>query len=175
MPVGEFEGWYRESYPRLYAALRLIARSADDAADAVSDAYTKAFEQWDRVQEMENPTGWAFKVALHADRRRGRRRATERRVIAEVSTRPIAPTADAALSELDAWVSTLPERMAQVVVLRHVGDLTEPAIAEVLGISRGTVSSTLRDAYTRLSAVIDRDGKGGRRGVPTDEQKGTRG
>jgi DNA-directed RNA polymerase specialized sigma24 family protein len=45
--------------------------------------------------------------------------------------------------------------MRQVVALRHVADLTEIAVGEVLGISRGTVSSTLRDAYERLSRQIE--------------------
>jgi DNA-directed RNA polymerase specialized sigma24 family protein len=42
--------------------------------------------------------------------------------------------------------------MREVVVFRHVGDLTEQQIADVLRISRGTVSSTLRDAYSRIAA-----------------------
>ena len=64
----------------------------------------------------------------------------------------LTPSHDASATErFTELVAPLPERMREVVVLRHVADLTEPMIADVLGISRGTVSSTLRDAHARLA------------------------
>jgi DNA-directed RNA polymerase specialized sigma24 family protein len=45
------------------------------------------------------------------------------------------------------------------VVLRHIGDLREAEIADALGISRSTVSSTLRDAHRRLGDLLDDDTK----------------
>ena len=63
--------------------------------------------------------------------------------------------ADDAMVELTALIADLPERMRATVVLRHVADLTEPRIGEVLGVSRGTVSSNLRDAYERLAAALE--------------------
>jgi DNA-directed RNA polymerase specialized sigma24 family protein len=41
--------------------------------------------------------------------------------------------------------------------LRHVAELPEREIAEVLGISRGTVSSTLHDAHQRLGRLLGDD------------------
>jgi DNA-directed RNA polymerase specialized sigma24 family protein len=40
-------------------------------------------------------------------------------------------------------------------VLRHIADMTEADIGEVLGISRSTVSSTLADVHARLGQVLD--------------------
>jgi DNA-directed RNA polymerase specialized sigma24 family protein len=37
------------------------------------------------------------------------------------------------------------------VVLRYVADLTEAQIATAMGVSRSTVSSTLRDAHRALA------------------------
>ena len=56
----------------------------------------------------------------------------------------------------EAWalVAALPERQRTAVVLRHVADLTEPEIARVMGITRGTVSSTLSDAHRALRAQL---------------------
>ena len=45
-------------------------------------------------------------------------------------------------------------RQRQVVVLRFVADLPEADIADVLGISRGTVSSTLADAKANLRVAL---------------------
>jgi DNA-directed RNA polymerase specialized sigma24 family protein len=40
------------------------------------------------------------------------------------------------------------------VVLRYVADLEEREIAEVMGVARGTVASTLSDARRSLAAVL---------------------
>jgi hypothetical protein len=42
-----------------------------------------------------------------------------------------------------------------VVVFRHIADLSEAQIAEILKISRSTVSSTLADAHRRLGDLLD--------------------
>ncbi|MEZ5167047.1 MAG: sigma-70 family RNA polymerase sigma factor [Acidimicrobiales bacterium] len=59
--------------------------------------------------------------------------------------------------ELWLLVEDLPLRRRTAVVLRHVGQLTEPEIAQVMGISRGTVSATLRQAYAalRMGLAVD--------------------
>ena len=54
-----------------------------------------------------------------------------------------------------ALVSELPARQREVVVMRHVAGLGEAEIAEALGISRSTVSSTLRSAHDRLGHAIE--------------------
>jgi DNA-directed RNA polymerase specialized sigma24 family protein len=61
--------------------------------------------------------------------------------------------------DTDLWaaVKGLTERQRTVVALRYVADLKERDIAEVLGISRSTVSTTLRDAHARLAGVLATD------------------
>ncbi|MCP3991151.1 MAG: SigE family RNA polymerase sigma factor, partial [Actinomycetia bacterium] len=49
------------------------------------------------------------------------------------------------------------------VVLRHIAGLTERAIGDVLGITRGTVSSTFRDAYRSLNTAMHEDESTGER------------
>ena len=51
-------------------------------------------------------------------------------------------------------VRSLPERQGKAVVLRYVADLPENEIAEVMGITRGTVAATLRDARQRLAPLL---------------------
>src|SRR5262249_19556386 len=47
-------------------------------------------------------------------------------------------------------IRELPERQRVAVVLRFVADLTEPDIAQIMGVRRGTVSATLRAALRTL-------------------------
>lgn len=155
--MDSFEDWYRVVYPRVVTTLTAAFGSADVAADATADAFVKAFQRWDRVGRMDRPDGWVYRVAMNAGRRQFGRRASEgaamRRAAAAAPQRT--EPAAGALDEFVSMVDGLPERMRQVVALRHVADLTETTIADVLGISRSTVSSALRDAYQRLEVVVE--------------------
>jgi RNA polymerase sigma-70 factor, ECF subfamily len=57
--------------------------------------------------------------------------------------------------ELAAAVRQLPPRRRLVVFLRYFGDLSYPQIAEVCGISEGTVAATLAQAREELNAALD--------------------
>lgn len=146
----DFEVWYRIAHPRL---VTLLAASAGDVAlgrEAADEALARAFERWERVSQMSSPIGWTYKVALNVVRRRARRRALERRLLGRVREEHVpGPT-----GELWLVVAELPPRQRSAVLLRHVGQLTEQEIAEVMGVARGTVSATLRAAYQRLGAAI---------------------
>jgi len=48
----------------------------------------------------------------------------------------------------------LPERQRLAVVPRYVSDLTEHQIAEVMGVRRGIVASTLAVARARLAEAL---------------------
>lgn len=147
----DFGHLYREVHPRLVAALTAACGDADLAADAAEEAAVRAIERWDRVQHMANPQGWLYRVALNEIRRRQRRAKLEQRLIrrAAASAGPVpGPT-----GEIWALVSGLSPRQREAVALRHVGGLTEPEIAGIMGITRGTVSSTLRAAYGNLRAA----------------------
>jgi RNA polymerase sigma-70 factor, ECF subfamily len=150
--TGDFESWYRDAHPRLVATLLLVTGDLGLTVDSVDEAFARALERWDRVRSMASPTGWTFRVARNVSRRSLRRSALERRLLAR-SPRPADVPAPA--GEIWRIVSGLPLRQREVVVLRHVADLPEAGIAETLGITRSTVSSTLRDAHARLGRLLD--------------------
>ncbi len=149
----DFELWYRREHPRL---VTLLAASTGDAAlgcEAADEALARAFERWGRVSQMASPTGWTYKVALNIVRRSERRRVLERRLLGRFRHEDVlGPT-----GELWLLVAELPARQRIAVLLRHVGQLTEQEIADVMGVARGTVSSTLRSAHQHLGAVLDRE------------------
>lgn len=158
--MDSFEEWYREVYPGVVTTLTAVFGSADAAADATADAFLKAFQRWNRVSRMDRPDGWVYRVALNEGRRHLARRESEAAALRK-APRPLrTPPALDALAEFTGLLDGLPNRMRQVVALRHVADLSEATIGEVLGISRSTVSSTLRDAYLRLESVVEtREGR----------------
>ncbi|MDQ1467460.1 MAG: polymerase sigma-70 factor, subfamily [Actinomycetota bacterium] len=147
----DFEAWYRHEHPRLVTLLAASTGDAPLAREAADEAVARAFERWERVSRMDSPAGWTYRVALNVVRRRSRRSALERRILRRIRPDDVpGPT-----GELWLLVADLPPRQRTAVLLRHVGQLTEGEIAEVMSVARGTVSSTLRSAYRRLGAELD--------------------
>lgn len=160
---GEFEAWYRALHPRLLASLILITGNGEAAREATDEAFTRAYQHWRRVSRMASPDAWTFTVARNVARR-GARRARQERNLLRVEAAGANPAVPAPAGEAWALVASLPERQRTAVVLRHVADLTEPEIARVMGITRGTVSTTLADAHRALKAQLADDGEEGDRG-----------
>lgn len=148
-----FTAWYERESPSITAAVARTVRDVSLAEEAVAEAFARAYARWGSVSRMRSPEGWVVRVALNYAMGRFRRLATEHR-----SRRRIGPTTaaapDAPDSGLWAAVDGLPERMRAAVLLRYVADLPEAAIAEVLGVSRGTVATQLSRARTQLRKVV---------------------
>jgi DNA-directed RNA polymerase specialized sigma24 family protein len=151
---GEFEAWYRALHPRLVTTLVAVLGDVDVARDAADEAFARAFERWSRVSRMESMDGWTYRVAYNFARRHWRRRALERRLLRAKASEASVP---GPAGELWLLVSELPRRQALAVSLRHVGQLTEQEVADVMGVKRDTVSATLRAAYERLRVRVGDD------------------
>lgn len=149
---GSFEGWYRMEHPRVLALLTVAAGDADLGRDIASEAFVRALERWERVEAMDSPAAWTYRVGVNLLRRRLRRAAFERRLQAD---RP-APAAPPSV-ESDLWdaVRALPVRQRTAVALRYVCDLPQDEIASIMHVAVGTVSATLTAARRSLAAELE--------------------
>ena len=148
---GSFDGWYRAEHGRVLALLTVVAGDAELAAEATSEAFTRALERWDRVGEMAAPSAWTYQVGVNVVRRRLRRATFERRLRPDAPP-PAAPPAIE--SELWSAVRALPVRQRTAVALRYVCDLPQEEIAAVMNVAVGTVSASLTAARRRLAAEL---------------------
>ncbi len=107
----------------------------------------RAMVRWDRVSGMDSPDGWVYRVAVNHAKRRMRRARMERLLLAKHRRADSLPAPAA-----ETWdaVGRLPLRQRTAVVLRYVVDMPESEIAVVMGVTRGTVASTLSDARKHL-------------------------
>jgi RNA polymerase sigma-70 factor, ECF subfamily len=144
----DFEPWYRREYPKVLATLVLVVGDGDLGREAADEAFARALARWRSVGRMASPAGWTYRVALNLARRAARRAAAERRLLR--LSRPDSGGVPWPAVELWDVVRELPRRQREVVVLRHLLDLREREIAEVLGIRRGTVSRSLAAAHRTL-------------------------
>lgn len=147
-----FEDFVTARWATLVRTAHLLTGSPEAGADLVQDTLTKAFPRWDRVSRADAPEAYVRTMMLNAfiDQRRlhGRRSAKDRLLL----VRPEPAAAPDADVRLDLWhlLATLAPRERAVLVLRYYEDLKEAEIAQVLGISTGSVKSYAHTALRKL-------------------------
>ena len=153
-PLACFTAWYEAEHPGLVTALLFVTGDADAAREATDEAFARAWLHWAHVATMDSPRGWTYRVALNVLRRRGRRAAMERTLLARRQPPPIVPAPAG-----EAWeaVRQLPPRQRTAIVLRFIADLTDEQAAEVMGLSRTTVSRALTEARRALGRMLADD------------------
>lgn len=154
-PCG-FAPWYESHWGRLVGALTLTLADRSAAEDVAAEAFRKAFERWDTLIVRGDPSPWLYTVAWNDARSRHRRLVNERLALRRLHARSTVVLPGPATPAPEVWaaVRALPPRMRQAVALRYVADLTESDTADVLGVSRGTIASTLSEARRRLATML---------------------
>jgi RNA polymerase sigma factor (sigma-70 family) len=153
MDTAGFEEWYRRLRPATIAALWALCADRDLAEECADEAFARALARWPAVQAMDHPRAWLQTVALNLLRRALRRQSLEARVLGRL--RP-AVALEPVPVRPDLWIAVglLPRRQRLAVVLRYVADLAEDEIAATMGVTRGTVASTLSDARRALATAL---------------------
>jgi RNA polymerase sigma-70 factor (ECF subfamily) len=149
-------------YRRLYRVALAYQRNSDDALDAVQETFVRAFQnaaRWDGASEV---AAWLSRIAINQSIDRYRREKRRRQTLTPlegdareaISTDHPSPERGALGREvgvrISAAVGLLPERQRAVFVLRHYEEQTLEEIAGTLGLSLGTVKSSLHRAIRRL-------------------------
>src|SRR6266511_6050332 len=62
----DFEAFYLAHRVRLFRALVVVTRDVHAAEEVAQDAFVRVWERWDRVRQMEDPTGYLYRTALNA-------------------------------------------------------------------------------------------------------------
>lgn len=142
---------------RLPVLRRVAAQLTGDphrGDDLVQQAITKLYLRWRAAEQASNLDAYVYKILLRAylDERRlawsrvelGSTGPDEATPAVDVESRILLRTA----------LAQLPPRQRAVVVLRYLADLSVDDVAEVLGISAGTVKSQCSDAVASLRRLL---------------------
>ena len=131
--------------PKLHASL-VASLGLDHAREATADALAWAWEHWDRVEKMDNPGGYVYRVARTKARKFYRRK----------PVLPPAPTSEMPWIEpgLPDAVAELSERQRVIVVLVHAFGWKQTDVAEFLGLSHGSVQKHVERALDRLRTSL---------------------
>jgi RNA polymerase sigma-70 factor (sigma-E family) len=147
-----YEEFVRARADALMRYAYVLTGDPHDAADLLQESLVRVRGAWHGIVNKNEPEGYVrtTMARLHISVWRGRRR--ERLT----PTPPERAYHDEALDRADGddglWraLSGLPRRQRAVLVLRYYESLTDQEIAEVLGISRGTVRSQASRALDKL-------------------------
>jgi RNA polymerase sigma-70 factor (ECF subfamily) len=150
-----FDAFYEREHPRLRRSLWALTQDLEVATEATDEAFARAVGSWSAVRNMDYPAAWVHRVGINLVNRRRRRHRHEQTALRRAELPPAGLTDD----HREVWdaVAALPARQRVAIVLRYLADLPEPAIALAMGVSRGTVASTLSDARHRLGHLLADD------------------
>src|SRR6185503_3248706 len=159
---------------RIFALARHYTKSAVEVEDIVQDTFLKTYRRLETFQRQSSFSTWLYRIAVNTAldflKRTGRSPVTAVED-PELSASPVRAQAgsgiavaapDAALRREEIARITqevldeLPEIFRTVLVLREFEDLSYQEMAEVLGISIGTVESRLFRARARFKEAMIR-------------------
>jgi RNA polymerase sigma-70 factor (ECF subfamily) len=151
----DFDDFVADVEPRLRRAL-VAAYGPEAGREAVADALAWAWQNWDRLRGMDNPSGYLWRVGQSAVRSAARRSRRELTAVVEVELQPrdahreprVEPALDGALAELS------PQQRAAVVLVHGYGYSLSEAAA-VLSCSVSTVRNHVQRALRRLHAALE--------------------
>ncbi|WP_255609354.1 SigE family RNA polymerase sigma factor [Micromonospora sp. PLK6-60] len=149
-----FEEFYAANFHPLTLQLYAYTADVNQAQDAVQEAFTRAWQRWDRLTKYDNPAAWVRHVALNVARNRWRRlRAARAHARFHRDEVVAGPSPDRVA--LARAMAGLPERQRRALVLFHVADLGIEEIAGQEGVAAGTVKSWLHRGRQALAAALD--------------------
>ena len=145
----DFDAFFATEYEAMVRSLTLVFADRGKAEDAAEVGFERALRRWSSVSTMDRPGTWVYVVAVRQGRRDLRR---DEVVVGTSRDVAVAGPEDAVTdaSWVGAAVAGLPPRQRAAVVLRHLSGLRLHEIAEALGVTTGTVKSSLHAAYSTL-------------------------
>ncbi len=144
-----FDEFCRAEHANLVRALSYALGDHELGRDAADEAFARAVERWDKVQTMNNPAGWVYRVGLNWGKRRVWRakRGRELTELVPVRTQQVDAYADPDLADA---LASLPVGVRSVIVMRHLLGYSERQTAEALNIRPGTVKSRTNRGLAQL-------------------------
>lgn len=131
--------------PRLSYAFA-AAYGPEVGADVASEALAWAWEHWDRVQRMENPSGYLYRVGQSKARWYHRPRIMFPKVYAAEEI--------GGAHELPDALEQLTKQQRVTVLLIYGLGYSEREVADLLGLSRWSVRTHAKRGLTRLRSAL---------------------
>ena len=144
----DFDSLYAAKYSDMVRLAYFLTGSVAQAEEATQDSFVRLYEQWSKV--ANHPAYLRTSVV-------NRCRSWHRSRFAAIRREPRLARPDGYQDrpdEITDALAKLPRRRREVIVLRFYEGLALADIASVLGISEGTVKSTLHHGLNELKGTL---------------------
>lgn len=148
-----FGDYVRFRSQALLRAAQAMTGNRADAEDLLQATLTKAYQSWDRIGDPAALDTYVRRVMVNTHISGWRRQRVDEYPTDELPDSPSGAdaTEDSDLRDVvQRAIDRLPRQMRAAVMLRFYDDMTEPEVAAALGISVGTVKSTVARAVAKL-------------------------
>ena len=147
-----FRDFVRSRSRALLRTAYLLTGNVADAEDLVQSALAKTYVAWDRIQDRSALDGYVRRAIVNTHISWWRRRRVEEYPTDEIPDQAVIDNGESSdiQESLRRAIDRLPQRMRAAVMLRYYEDMTEAEVADVLGVSLGTVKSTVSRAVAKL-------------------------
>lgn len=145
---------------RAYSVAYRLLGQREDAEDLVQDAFMAALEKIDTFQSGRSFAPWFYRILVNRGLNSRKSRSLRRMEVlpAEISDTRRSPLKDTEQAELRARLTEvlamLPPRQKSIVELFELEGFSSLEIAEVLGLSDGTVRWHLHQARAKLREAL---------------------
>lgn len=145
---------------RAYSVAYRLLGQREDAEDLVQDAFMAALEKIDTFQKGRRFSPWFYRILVNRGLNSRKSRSLRRMEalppeIVDASRSPLRDAERAELRErLTEVLGTLPARQKSIVELFELEGFSSLEIAEILGLSDGTVRWHLHQARGKLRAAL---------------------
>ena len=152
----DFERYVARRHTALLRTAYLLTGDRHTAEDLLQTALARAWLAWPRIREPAGADTYVRRILVNTQRSIWRRRRVHELLVGSVPERESWIGATSDLHQvLWAALADLPRQQRATLVLRYYEDLSNSEIAEVLGVSAGTVKS---NASRALAALRQRAG-----------------
>lgn len=155
------ERLYVQYRRELVAFARVLSGSATAAEEAVQDVFVSLYRRSPRI-EAGRELAYLRRATLLRVRGGWRHQSVARRHLRSLSSNDVderTPETTALAQDrrdrIDSALSKLSRRQRECIALRYFADLTEPAVADHLGISVGSVKTHLHRARNVLATSLE--------------------
>jgi RNA polymerase sigma-70 factor (sigma-E family) len=152
----EFDSFVRARTHALLRSAYLLTGDQQLAEDLVQSALTRTHQSWKRLADTGNAEAYARRTMYHLQVSWWRRRRVAEVMPERMPDPPGGHDHAVAVSlrlALRAALARLTARQRAVLVLRFFEDCTEREVADMLGVSVGTVKSQTAKALARLRSI----------------------
>ena len=146
------EALYRARYRRFLRVALAILHDREAARDAVQETFARALRAHAQFRGEGSLEAWVWRtltnLCIDARRRAGRDDCP-------AGAEPARNGHSADWPDVRAAIAELPERQRLALFLRYYADLDDDAIADALGVERGTVAASLHAARHAVRSKLE--------------------